>query len=122
MNSGSRSRGQELAHGLRHVARLAQHLAVVRLGCVEQQDGVTGRRGVEHDETVLPLRDRARERAEHRDLLGAGRAQILGEHGAPLLVQLFADRPHDLGAVGFRFPFGVDASHLQLRRRIVDEP
>jgi CIC family chloride channel protein len=64
--------GKQLAHALGHVARLAQHLAMIGLGRVEQQDGVPGRRGVEHDEAVLPLSHRSREGAEHRDLLGAG--------------------------------------------------
>jgi hypothetical protein len=74
---------QQAAHLLGRVPARAQHLAVVRLGRVEQEQRVAGGRGVDDHEAVLALVHDAREGAEDRDLLGAGAAQVLFEQRAP---------------------------------------
>lgn len=45
---------QQQADRIGHIALGAHHLPVIGLGGVEQQDGVAGRCGVEHHETVTP--------------------------------------------------------------------
>jgi hypothetical protein len=92
------------------VARLASEFAVVGLGGVEQQKRVAGGRGIEHHKTGCAGTDDAGEGAEHRDLLGAGRAQVLFEQGAAFDVEGRALLAHDLRDVGGGFGGGVDAA------------
>ena len=65
----------------------ALHLALVALRGIEQQQRVAGRGGVEHHDPIPGGVDRPRERAEHRDLLGARRPQILLQQRAALVIQ-----------------------------------
>ena len=88
------------------------HFALVALRGVEQQEGVAGGCGVEHDDPLACRVDRARERAEHGDLLGAWRAQVFFEQRAALLVEADRGREHLFGVAG-RFDCGVDALHQQ---------
>ena len=88
MKAGIAQTRQQPPHLLRRLAGRAQHLAVVGLGRVEQQQRVAGRRGVDDDEALLALLDDAREGAEDRDLLGAGRAQVLLEQRATGRVEI----------------------------------
>ena len=62
---------QQLPHGLGAPAGLAQHFAVIRLGGVQQQQRVAGRRRIDDHELILTVRDGVGERAEDRDLYGA---------------------------------------------------
>ena len=54
------------------------------------------------------LGDDAREGVEHRDLLGAGRAQVLEQQRDALLVEFAALAGHDLGDVAFGLGRGID--------------
>ena len=75
---------------------------------------MAGRRGVHHDEFLARLADDAREGLKDGDFLGAGRAQILFEQGAPLGVELRAFRPQHFLPVALGFGVGVDAADRQM--------
>ena len=109
---------QQALHGLGAAARLLQHLAVIRLGRVEQQQRVPGRRRVDHHEAVLALAHRLGEGAEHGDLLGAGAAQILLQKRAALRVEPAARRRQHLLGVALGLELRVDARHAQARRAL----
>src|SRR5688500_3607859 len=79
--------GQELADGIRHRALRARHLAVIRLGGVEQQERVTRGRGVQNDESAFAFGDGTGESTEDRDLLGAWRTEIFLQQFAPPRVE-----------------------------------
>ena len=75
--------GQQPLHGVRGPTGLPQHLAVIGLGRVQQQQRVAGRRRIDDDELVLALRDGVGEGAKDRNLLRARRAQVFLEQRAP---------------------------------------
>ena len=73
---------------------------MIRLRGIQQQQGVTGRRGVEHNKGVFALGHRAGKRAEHGDFLGARRTQIFLQQCAAIGVEIFAGgRQHMLDVV-----------------------
>ena len=115
VKSGSRSRGKSSRTDSGMSLQVAEHLPVIRLGGVEQEERVPGRGGVEHDEAGLaPLHD-ASEGTKDRDLLSARGPQILFEQGLALLVEVLARGRHDLGRVLGGFLGRVDAAHRQVR-------
>ena len=103
---------------------LARHLPVVGAGRVHQQQRVAGRCGVQHDEGAARLADDAREGVEHRDLLGAGRVQVLQQQRPLCRVELGRLGRHDLVDVALRLDLRVDAAHLAgpARRRPASPP
>ena len=98
------------------VGEIARHLPVIGAGRVHQQQRVARRGGVQHHEGAARLRDDAREGVEDRDLLGAGRAQVLQQQRAPFLVEMGAARGHDLVDVALRLGLRVDAVDAQARQ------
>ncbi len=107
---------KEPLHGLGACARFLQHLAVVGLGCVEQEQRVAGRCGVDDDELPLALGDRFGERPKHGDLFSARAAKILFQQRLALRVEGAARGRQDLFGVAARLELGVDARHPQLGR------
>ena len=79
---------EQSPNSLRNLTDGALDLAVVALRGVEQQQCVARRRGIEHDDRVLCRVDCASEGAEHRDLLGARRPQVLFQQRTTVLVEL----------------------------------
>ena len=77
---------------------------------------MAGRGGVEHDDALARRVDGPRERAEHGDLLGARRAQVLFEQRAAFLVEAGRGGEHLLGVAG-GLDRRVDALDEQRRRR-----
>ena len=63
---------EELLHRLWAAARLLQHLSVVGLRGIEEEQRVPGGRGVDDDELTFALSDGLRERAKDRDFFRAG--------------------------------------------------
>src|SRR5271165_3129470 len=72
---------------LRNIPGGALDLALVALRGVEQEQGVAGRRGIEHDDRIPCRVDSASEGAEHRDLLGAGRAHVLFQQRTAIVIE-----------------------------------
>ena len=111
--------GQRREPGL--LGQVADDLAVVGAGGVHEEQGVSGGGGVHDHEPVGGLLDGCGEGLEDGHLLGAGRAQVLGEVGPSVVVQARALGVHDVApVVGDR----LSGSMLETSkvRRIADGP
>mmetsp|Transcript_13787 Transcript_13787/g.44971 ORF Transcript_13787/g.44971 Transcript_13787/m.44971 type:complete len:271 (+) Transcript_13787:1234-2046(+) len=92
-------------------------IRLVRARVIQEHQGVPRRRRVHHDEPVLARADLGRERVEHRELLGAGRVELLAEQGLVGLVEgarlgaLGSDGAFDVLLRRFR---GVDRVHADV--------
>ena len=83
---------------------------MIGLGGVEQQDGVTGWRGVEDNEALAAAIDLAGKRPEDGDFLGAGRTQVFLEQRQRAGVERAARLAHDFLGVSGHFGCRVDAA------------
>ena len=110
--------GKQLPHRVRQVAHRSRDFAMVGLGRIQQQDGVSGGRGIENHEAVLPFGHGSRERTEHRDFLGTGGSQVLLEQGHPLRVELGRRFRQD----GFRILAVSAAGSIRLTDRFGTDP
>lgn len=99
-----------MSNRFRHFAARAHDFAVIGFGRVEQQNGVPGRRRIEDDEALFTGVDFARKRTEYGDLLRAGRAQILFQHGTATGVEILAGARQNLFGVGRHFGLRIDAA------------
>ena len=71
-------------------AHLARHFAVISAGRIQQQQGVSGGRGIHHHELLAGFPDNAGKRLEHGDFLGTGRAQVFFQQRTALCIELCA--------------------------------
>ena len=115
MKSGSRRRGSSCRTSSGTLRWVRCDLAVVGVRGVEQQQRVAGRRRIDDDEPSVASGHVPGEGAEDGDLLGAGRAEILGEQRAPLRVEVRAGRRHDLLAVALGLDDRIDTRRLARR-------
>ena len=93
---------------------------MVRLGGVEQQQGMSSRCGVDHDEAVLALVHDPRKGSKHSDLLGARAPQILLEQRAAGSVQVRSRCPQHFGCVSSRLEGGIDPAHSNAVDRVTE--
>ena len=94
---------------------LARHLAVVGAGGVEQQQAVSGGRGVEHHHGIARHGHGMGEGVKYRDFLGAWRTQVLQQQRAGWFVQCLAARGHYFVNVFLGLGARVDALHAEVR-------
>jgi len=82
---------------------------------LQQQQGVTRRRGVEHHKAIFAPGHCPGERAEHGDFLRAGRTQIFGQKGPAIGIKILPGGRHHLFDVGAAFRLRINPADLQAR-------
>ena len=86
---------------------------MVSLGGIQQQQRVSGRRGVQYHKGVLALGHRAGKGAKHRDFLRARRPQILRQQRPTARIKLLPGSGHDGFDIHPRLGHRINPAHLQ---------
>ncbi len=108
--------GQQILHVSGQVTLIPQHLPVIGLGGIQQQERVPGGGGVQHYKLILTLCHRLRKGLKDRNLLRTGGAQFLFEQGPAGFIQILAGAGQHLLHVGTGDVGRVDAGDLQIRQ------
>ena len=106
---------EEFTDRFGHVAQVAEHVAVIGFGRIEEEEGMPRRGRVEHDKAILAAIDGAGEGPKDRDLFGARGTQILFEEGFPLRIEIASGSRHHFRRIVLRLRRRVDATHRQVR-------
>ena len=100
------------------LTHLSHHIAMEGPRGVEEQQGVTGGRGVDDDELMSSAEHDLGELLEHSDLFGARRQEILREIRAPRIIELGALARHHAVSILLRGLDRINAGHAKVRQGI----